>query len=149
RVALSLAARGSETLNGADTIVRLYFLGYIGLDTVCETLGALTFQARQGLVGNTNYTPNAICLEGSNFSSVQAGGPDGIEFRIFPNPAREQVMFSGPERSTVEVFDVMGRVVWMGASGTVWRVPAGTPGGSYEALLQDTESGGRKSARIT
>src|SRR5205085_11080264 len=83
RVALSLAARGSETLNGADTIVRLYFLGYIGLDTVCETLGALTFQARQGLVGNTNYTPNAICLEGSNFSSVQAGGPDGIEFGIF------------------------------------------------------------------
>jgi len=139
--AIVLTSQSGE-IKGSDVFIDLEFTGLVGLDTVCEPLTNVTLRPLNpdALIGNTDYVPNAICLEGSAPSEVSQKTSSSL-VSMYPNPARDQVTILELENSEgkkVEMFDEMGRLSFSGLlilGG--WHIPSGFMPGAYEVVLFD------------
>ncbi len=139
RESVSIASSGSGPIPGNDTLLRISFVGLVGLDTNCTALEEVSLRPSNpgGLIGNTDYTANPICLEGERPSRV-SNAKQGNPISLFPNPAVSEVTFVFPAgtegQKMLEVYDALGRMVWSGAiAGARWTIPVGIPAGSYTA----------------
>jgi len=128
-------------IGGGDTLLRIAFTGLVGLDTICDTLGDVSLRPTNadGLIGNTVYPGNPICLEGVAPSAVEM--PEELpanNLQIYPNPATVAVRMEAPDEAapaTITVFDMLGRTIgeWSGGE-VLWQIPPGVVPGIYRVV---------------
>lgn len=136
----------SGVITGADTLLRIGFMGLVGLDTVCDTLGDVSLRPTNsdGLVGNTVYLGNPICLEGEAPNSVTL--PEQSEMSrlsIYPNPARDAVRIEAPDDGAparIVIYDMLGRTIgnWNSAAAE-WEIPASVAPGIYRVVCDQEQ----------
>lgn len=134
----------SGAITGADTLLRLAFTGLVGLDTVCDTLGDVSLRPTNadGLIGNTVYLVNPICLEGQAPSSVVAiQPPEDAGLRLYPNPATDAVRIDATDdlaSATILVYDVLGRMIcgWTNSNEVQWQILPSVLPGIYRVVCE-------------
>jgi len=130
------------TIKGSDTLVKLPFVGLVGLDTVCEALTNVTLRPvnSDALIGNTAYLFDSICLEGSAPSDV-AQGNGSLSLEMYPNPATDRVTINvsgNTEDANLKIYDAVGRLLFDGPLvHEEWEIPSGFRSGAYQVVLNE------------
>jgi|GEM_PF-2792688 len=145
----------SGVIPGGDTIMTVTFMGLVGLDTVCTTLGDVSLRPTNpdGLIGNTVYLGNSICLEGEAPNAVvtmEESEANGL--RVYPNPATAAVRIAAPDQSApavIVVFDMLGREVgrWNDHEAQ-WQLSPQVAAGIYRVVCEQKQKEFMKSLII-
>ncbi len=133
-------ASQTGTIKGSDTLANLTFVGLVGLDTVCEAFTNVTLRPvnSDAWIGNTAYSFDSICLEGTAPSDV-ALVDEQSKIKMYPNPAADEVTIDMPgntEGMKFELYDALGRLSFEGPLVVgEWQIPPGFQAGAYEVVI--------------
>lgn len=133
-------------ITGGDTMITLAFDGLVGLDTVCDMLSDVSLRPTNadGLIGNTVYLGNPMCLEGEAPSSVTMVQPPDAGLKIYPNPATDAVRIDatdGATPGTITAYDMLGRMIarWTDGNEVQWQIPSSLTPGIYRVVCEQRE----------
>lgn len=144
RVDTWISASHGVILGGETLLVA--FDGLVGLDTVCDTLSDVSLRPTNadGLIGNTVYLGNPMCLEGEAPSSVAVVQPPNGGLRLYPNPATDAVRIDATDNvtpATIIVYDMLGRMIvrWTNGGEVQWQIPPSVTPGMYRVVCEQRE----------
>jgi len=133
-------ASQTGTIKGSDTLADLTFVGLVGLDTVCEAFTNVSLRPvnSDAWIGNTAYSFDSICLEGTAPSGVTQV-EEQSNMKMYPNPATNEVTIGVPGNADgmkFELYDAVGRLSFEGPLVLgEWQIPAGFQAGVYEVVI--------------
>jgi hypothetical protein len=131
-------------ITGNDTLLTIHFYALIGPDTVCTALEGVTWRPLNGdaKLGAADIDFDSACPIQMFGMYVPALVSEATRepVRLYPNPARDYVISTGSEATTLKVFDALGRLVGeCEHSVNAWLVPPSLKSGTYRIIVQDRD----------
>jgi len=138
-VTIVYQAVNGATILGNDTLSILHFYALVGGDTACTMLTNVRWTPlnADAKLGSTDEMFDSICLYGRYEQAFVNSDMQQQPFRLYPNPARDFVVSTGSDATSLKVYDALGRLVAQcERSGAVWIFPGSLGSGMYRAVLE-------------